>query len=258
MGNYGRDRPQLKSLASLPVCLAEDVTLGYDDPLTIHAEVFVHTLSRRRFWLLIGLCVLLAALVLLLMPAEKTIGQVIKIVYLHGALSRAGMLGFILAGLFGLIYLIRPVQALGQWSRALLISGWACWAAHFLVSMPATRLTWGPWVAWGEPRVTMTLQVLAAGLLVILVSWMLKDLRFAAAANLLFAIAFVVLAELTGVLRHPLDPIGSSPSTLLRLAYLALLIPIASCMVLVAWRLIASPLLRLDGPEAAAPGRVEA
>jgi hypothetical protein len=193
------------------------------------------------------------------MPAEKTIGQVIKIVYLHGALSRAGMIGFITAGLLGLAYLIRPRQALGQWSRALLISGWAFWAAHFLVSMPATRLTWGPWVAWGEPRVTMTLQVLAAGLLVIIVSGLLKDLRFTAAANLLFAIAFAVLAASTGVLRHPLDPIGSSPSILLRLVYLALLVPVVACMVLVARWLADNSLLRSDGlEEVAATDRLEA
>jgi hypothetical protein len=222
-------------------------------------EVSVQLSSKRRFWLLIGLCVVLAGLVLLLMPAERTIGQVIKIVYLHGALSRAGMLGFLAAGVCGLGYLIRPKRALGQWSRALLISGWCFWTAHFLVSMPATRLTWGPWVAWGEPRVTMTLQVIAGGLLVILVTGLLKDQRFAAAANLLFAIAFAVLAARTGVLRHPLDPIGSSPSATLRLIYLALLVPISGCMVLIAWRLTASSLLRSDGLAAAAsPDRLEA
>jgi hypothetical protein len=222
-------------------------------------RVSVQLSSERRFWLLIGLCVVSAVLVLWAIPAEKTIGQVIKIVYLHGALSRAGMVGFAAAGVTGLAYLIRPRPALGQWSRALLISGWCFWSAHFFVSMPATRLTWGPWVAWGEPRVTMTLQILAAGLLVILVTGLLKDLRFAAAANLLFAIAFVVLAARTGVLRHPLDPIGSSPSTLLRLVYLALLVPITGCMALVAWRLTASSLLRSDGMEtAASPDRPEA
>jgi hypothetical protein len=215
--------------------------------------------SRRRFWLWIGLCVVLAALVLWAIPAERTIGQVIKIVYLHGALSRAGMLGFLAAGVFGLAYLIRLRPALGRWSRALLISGWCFWIAHFLVSMPATRLTWGPWVAWGEPRVTMTLQIAAAGLLVILVTWLLKDLRFAAAANLLFAVAFAVLAARTGVLRHPLDPIGSSPSTMLRLVYLALLVPIVGCMALVAWRMAAGSLLRSDGAEGAeSPDRLEA
>jgi hypothetical protein len=223
--------------------------LRYDDSLTIVLRYAVNTLIGRRFWLLIGLCIVLAALVLWAMPSEKTIGPVIKVVYLHGALSRAGMIGFILAGLLGLAYLIRPRQELGLWSRGLIVSGWAFWTANFLVSMPATRLTWGPWVAWGEPRVTMTIQIVAAGLLVILVSWMLKDLRFAAAANLLFAIAFALLAARTGVLRHPLDPIGSSPSELLRLAYLALLVPIVGCMALVAWRLAVGTRLRPEGPE---------
>ena len=124
------------------------------------------SLLRRRFWPLLGLCFLLAALILILMPAEKTLGQIIKIVYLHGALSRAGMIGFWAAGIVGIIYLLRPRPALARWTQALLLGGWSYWAAHFLVSMPATRLTWGPWIAWGEPRVTMTLQVLLAGLVV--------------------------------------------------------------------------------------------
>jgi hypothetical protein len=61
------------------------------------------------------------------------------------------------------------------------------------------------------------------------------------------------------VLRHPLDPIGSSPSALLRLVYLALLVPIVGCMALVAWRLAESSLLRPEGlePEAASD-RLEA
>jgi hypothetical protein len=41
----------------------------------------------------------------------------------------------------------------------------------------------------------------------------------------------------TGVLRHPLDPIGSSPSTLFRLIYLLLLIPAVGSMFVIAWRL---------------------
>jgi hypothetical protein len=227
-----------------PDCLFENRSWSI---MTADSWCMRHSVNRflqRYFWWAVGLCIVWSGLVLLLMPAEKTIGQVIRIVYLHGALSRAGMLGFLLAGLLGLAYLVRPYQILGQWSRALLISGWAFWAAHFIVSMPATRLTWGPWIAWGEPRVTMTLQVIAAGLLVILVTWLLKDIRFAAAANLLFAIAFALLAARTGVLRHPLDPIGSSPSAALRLIYLVLLIPVAGSMLLVAWRAAARSLIQ--------------
>ncbi|MDQ1301498.1 MAG: hypothetical protein QG637_1420 [Chloroflexota bacterium] len=191
----------------------------------------------RRFWPLFGLCALSAALILALMPQEKTLGQIIKLVYLHGALSRAGMIGFWAAGIAGAAYLLRPSEPFWRWSRALLWAGWGYWTAHFLVSMPATRLTWGPWIAWGEPRVTMTLQVIAAGLIVITVAWLLDHARFTAATNLLLGLAILLMVERTGALRHPLDPIGASPSATLRLIYLLLLLPIIASMFLAAWRL---------------------
>ncbi len=83
----------------------------------------------------------------------------------------------------------------------------------------------------------MTLQVLVAGLAVIVITRLLKDARFTAAAATLLAVALVFLVGQTGVLRHPLDPIGSSPSTLFRLVYLLLLIPVVGSMFLIAWRL---------------------
>ena len=193
--------------------------------------------NRRRFWALILICVALAAAILLLMPLEKTLGQVIKIVYLHGALSRAGMVGLIAAGVMGVLYLITKRPTPAAWARGLLISGWAFWVAHFVVSMPATRLTWGPWIAWGEPRVTMTLQLAGAGLVVLLVTWMVKDNRFTAFATAMLSVAVLWMAATTGVLRHPLDPIGSSPSVTFQLVYLALLAPVVGSMALVAWRL---------------------
>lgn len=193
--------------------------------------------NRRLFLVLLLVCVVAAAVILLLMPLEKTLGQVIKIVYLHGALSRAGMLGLIGAGAAGVAYLATRRPALAAWTRGLLLSGWLFWVAHFIVSMPATRLTWGPWIAWGEPRVNMTLQLIAAGLVVILISWMIKDARFTAFASALLALAVGWMAFSTGVIRHPLDPIGSSPSATLQLVYLVLLIPIIAAMALVAWRL---------------------
>ncbi len=192
---------------------------------------------RRFFWPLLALCAVAAAAVLLAMPTEKTIGDVIKLVYLHGALSRAGMVGFWLAGLAGVAHLATRRRDLARWCEGLLLSGWGFWVAHFIVSMPATRLTWGPWIAWGEPRVTMTLQIAAVGLISIIIVRLLHDSRFTAVTALLLAAAVAFLAARTGVLRHPLDPIGASPSNLLRLVYLLLLAPVIGSMALVAWRL---------------------
>jgi hypothetical protein len=193
--------------------------------------------ANKRFAALGLACVVLAAIILILMPLEKTLGQVIKVVYLHGALSRAGMIGLMAAGVTGVLFLVTRRTVLAAWTRGLLLSGWLFWVLHFIVSMPATRLTWGPWIAWGEPRVTMTLQLSAAGLVVLLISWLVRDDRFTAGAAALLALAVGWLAFATGVIRHPLDPTGSSPSTTLQLIYLLLLVPIVGGMVLVAWRI---------------------
>lgn len=222
-------------------------------------EVVLMPFIRRRFWPITGVMAALAAAVLIVLPSEKTIGQVIKIVYLHGALSRAGLVGFVAAGAVGLVYLIRPQPRLAPWNRALLLSGWGFWTAHFIVSMPATRLTWGPWVAWGEPRVTMTLQVIGVGLAVIAVTWLVNNTALNAVASVLMAAALVILTERTGVLRHPLDPISSSPSGALHLTYLILLVPVITAMFLVAWRLTVAGLLQpLGVGNRAAADRTEA
>jgi hypothetical protein len=214
----------------------------------IHEVLRLKLDIRRLFWPLMLLCMVLALIVLAVMPAEKTIGQVIKIVYLHGALSRAGMVGLVAAGAAALIFFVTRRHAAGAWVEGLLISGWAFWTAHFIVSMPATRLTWGPWIAWGEPRVTMTLQVIGAGLVIILVTRLIGNRLFTAAAALLLAVAIAFIAGQTGVIRHPLDPIGGSPSTTLRLVYLLLLIPVIAAMFTVAWRLSAAMAAPLAGP----------
>ncbi len=204
---------------------------------------------RRRFGLLFALCGLLAALILVLMPQEKTLGQIIKLIYLHGALSRAGMIGLLAAGLAGLVYIVYPRPILARWSHALLLAGWVYWTTHFVVSLPVTHLTWGPWIAWGEPRVTMTLQVIGAGAAVIAVTWLVQHTYFTAGANILLSGAFLFLVQRTGVLRHPLDPIGSSPSPALHLVYAALLLPIIGSMLLLARRWAVTPPIPIESRE---------
>jgi len=87
----------------------------------------------------------------------------------------------------------------------------------------------------------MTLQIAAAGLIVLGVSALLREPRFTAIAIALLALTIAVMAVRTGVLRHPLDPIGTSPSATLRFIYLLLLLPIVASMFLIAWRLAAGP-----------------
>ncbi len=189
---------------------------------------------RRALLLAVSLLALLAVL-LILSPAERQLGNLIKVIYLHGALARVGLYALMLAGLPALIYLIRPRPALLRWSNALQVAGMIVFIVHFALSVIPTHETWGVWIAFDEPRTRMSLQIIGVGLLVIVVRHLIADRRFSAIANLLLGGAVLLLNLRTGVLRHPLNPIGDSTSSSIQLFYAGILLTCAALTGLLAW-----------------------
>lgn len=194
-----------------------------------------HHLSPRRALILAVTLLTLLAMLLILAPAERQLGNLVKVIYLHGALARVGLYALMLAGLVALAYLIRPRAALLRWSNAIQVAGMAVFVAHFLLSVIPTHETWGVWVAFDEPRTRMTLQIVGVGLLVIVVRRLVDEPRFSAVANLLLGAAVLLLNLRTGVLRHPLNPIGESTSSAIQLYYLGILLTCAALTGLLAW-----------------------
>lgn len=190
--------------------------------------------SRRVLILALALLALLAVL-LILSPAEAQLGNLIKVIYLHGALARVGLYALMLAGLPALAYLIRQQPALLRWSNAIQVAGMSVFIVHFALSIIPTYETWGVWIAFDEPRTRMTLQIVGVGLLVIVVRRLIDDPRFSAVANLLLGVAVLLLNLRTGVLRHPLNPIGESSSSAIQLYYAGILLTCAALTALLAW-----------------------
>jgi ABC-type transport system involved in cytochrome c biogenesis permease subunit len=177
----------------------------------------------------------LLAVLLVLSPAERQLGNLIKVIYLHGALARVGLYALMLAALPALAYLIRPRPALLRWSNAIQVAGMVVFIVHFALSVIPTHATWGVWIAFDEPRTRMTLQIVGVGLLVIVVRHLIDDRRFSAVANLLLGAAVLLLNLRTGVLRHPLNPIGESTSSAIQLYYAGILLTCAALTGLLAW-----------------------
>lgn len=191
---------------------------------------------------LIGALLLIAllALLLFLAPAERQLGNLIKVIYLHGALARVGMLGLMIAGALGLLYLLRPSPSLLAWSNAIQIAGLVFFVAHFVLSVIPTRATWGMWIAFDEPRTRMSLQIIGVGLIVVVVRHLLNDHRLSALANLLLGVAVLIMDIGTGVLRHPLNPIGDSTSNAIQLYYGGIMATCLALMILLTWALVAT------------------
>ena len=191
--------------------------------------------SRILPLLAVGLLVLLIVWVVLA-PAEATLGSVVKLVYVHGALVWVGLLTFTLAGVLGLVALLVR-RAL--WYEGAAAAGAAAlwiWVIYSISAMAVTALTWGQLIAWNEPRVRATALILLAAVLLAIVARLVGHRDFSAAMNVLMGIVPWILVLRAEAIRHPIDPIGGSGSTAMQTFYLLMVLTVAGlALVLVAW-----------------------
>jgi hypothetical protein len=192
---------------------------------------------NRHLWLWLGATAAGIALLLALTPPEKTLGWIIRPVFLHGALVQVGLLAFAAAGFLGLAYFIRRSPAINTWCIVAQETATGLWIAYALSSMVTTRLAWGEWIAWDEPRVRASVHVLWFSVAcLLLVRWM-NHPTFTAVANIVAAGAVWFLIKGAGLLRHPFDPIGGSNSFTYQVLYWLLVATVlAAAWVIARWR----------------------
>jgi hypothetical protein len=174
----------------------------------------------------LGLVALLVVWVVL-SPAESRLGNLVKLVYVHGALVWTGLLVFTGAGLLGFVALVvrRPT-----WYRGTQAAGLAAlivWGVYVASAMAVTGLTWGQLIAWNEPRVRATGLILLAAVVLFIVARLVDQADFTAAVNLVMGVVPWVLVRQADAIRHPVDPIGGSGSTTIQSFYLLIVVTVA-------------------------------
>jgi hypothetical protein len=191
--------------------------------------------NRLLPWVALGLLGLLAVWVALA-PAEARLGNLLKLVYVHGALVWSGLLTFSLAGVLGLVALVvhRPVWYRGTWAaaRAALL----VWIVYAISSMLVTGLTWGQVIAWNEPRVQASGLILAAALVLVVVARLVNHRDFTALVSVAMGVVPWIVVRQAGVIRHPVDPIGGSGSAAIQGFYWLIVLTVAGlAVILTAW-----------------------
>ncbi|UCG24881.1 MAG: hypothetical protein JSW55_02485 [Chloroflexota bacterium] len=177
-------------------------------------------------WLLFGAITLAAAALLLLAPAEATIGEGIRIVYIHVALIWTGMLVLIVAGLLGLVVLLTGRALLTEWMQVVAWVGLAFFAAGVVASLAAEIVNWGG-IAWREPRTAANLNLLALTIIVQVVNTWLPDSwgtrrRLQGALNAFLAAAVIWTTMTTEVQLHPANAVGDATSQAIQLTFYGL------------------------------------
>ncbi|MCA9939913.1 MAG: hypothetical protein KC418_14830 [Anaerolineales bacterium] len=179
---------------------------------------------------LVGLMVIMG-LVIWLAPVDRTLGEGIKIVYVHVALTWTGMLQLVIAGILGLILLISENPGVQNWLTTLSRVGLGFFAAATLISLWAEIINWGG-ILWQEPRTSAMLRVLAAAIIAqVLHTWFRRP-RIQGGLHLLVALYLTTSLLLAPRFFHPGNPIGASPSAAIQLAFYSLF---ALCFIAGLW-----------------------
>jgi len=174
---------------------------------------------RRWTWLFFATLGVILLILLWLSPAERTLGQTVKLVYLHGALVRTAMLLVAASLPVNLVALLGRQSDWLAWGKALIWTALAIWLVHTLFSMVTTYAAWGVFIAWFEPRTRFTFTVAVEGLLIVVIAYLVGDDRFSALAFVVLAGLTLALAPRLGAVQHPLNAIGSSSSGAIQAYY---------------------------------------
>jgi len=177
---------------------------------------------RRRDGLVLLFLVALAVVLAALAPTDHVLGSGLRIVYLHGAWVWAALLAFAGAALTGTFGLLLHRESLVRWSVGVGRSAAITWLISLLISLAAMQTNWnGLYLA--EPRWALGVRFGVAAVLLQAGVAVLRRPRLGSALNILFFGLLVGALLVTPSVLHPPSPVFSSPSTALRLSFLALL-----------------------------------
>jgi heme exporter protein C len=178
------------------------------------------------------------AMVFVYAPAEETMGEAQRIVYLHVSASWCGLAATLAMGMCGLGYLIRRTLVLDFWSQASAEIGCLCLTITLVTGSLWAHEAWGVWWTW-EPRLTtaLVLWVILGG--IALARMGLEEpharARVAAVLGLLAVCDLPILVMATRWFRgvHPVSP---EMDPRMRLTLLAMAVACTAFFAWLVWR----------------------
>lgn len=185
-------------------------------------------------WLALAALIVAFAVLVLLAPPERLLGEAIRYVYVHVALTRAGMWGFYLAGILGLVVAASNSSRMQHWTQVLAWVSLGLFFAGGIGSIFAQQASWGG-LLLEEPRNRSSLSVIAVALIVLLLNHWIPLVRVRGLLYTLLAAYVAWIIPSTPLVFHPANAVGSSPSTTIRAAFLALTVLAAAIGAWFVW-----------------------
>lgn len=193
----------------------------------------IRRLSLPIFFLFL---LILVGVVTTLGPSEQSLGDNVRLVYLHGAWVWAAMITFMAAAAAGALGLVLRKAIWHSWSFALGQTGLLFWITYLPLSMWTMQANWnGLYLA--EPRWRIGLHYALIGILLQGGLLLLRKARLASIANILYLAALVWSLSRAEQVMHPPSPIMASNSTTIQLYFFGLTgLCLLSAATLAGWR----------------------
>jgi hypothetical protein len=190
----------------------------------------------KRAWILLGCIIALILLILWFAPEERTLGQGIKIVYVHVGVTWTALLGFTLLGIMGVLVLLSANEKLFSWIETISqVSLWI-YVASVIIGVLASKVNWGA-VAWTEPRMLASFNLLAAAVIVQMLKIWLPSPRLGGILHVGLMIFMVWTIFSSALVLHPGDAIRTTESFGIRFAFFSLFFLILSAGTWFVWYL---------------------
>ncbi len=188
---------------------------------------------KYKIFITIGF-IILVGIVLIIAPLEKSLGSIMRYVYLHVSLIWTGFLAISIAGLFGLAGsllnrndITMLAQSIGWFALGLYLTG-------VFFSGLAAWYSWGR-IQWSEPIYAVSGRIMLVVLMIQVLSYLFAHSRW---TGLIHFIPVVYLIKTTTNIRmvmHPVDPIGNSGSTQIKLTFYILTLLLVLWIGLMLW-----------------------
>jgi hypothetical protein len=163
-----------------------------------------------------------AVVVVWSIPPEAKLGGAIRMVLLHGALARTGIVMLGLAAMAGAVMLILRRDPLAALNRTMQASALGTWVVYAASSVVATWITWGVPVAWSEPRTQASARILAMVVVFFVVTRRIGQPVLTAFANLVAGLAAFLLIRSAGAVQHPVDPVMGADAAIFPVLFVTL------------------------------------
>lgn len=165
----------------------------------------------------IAAAVIAACVTAFLAPAEKQLGEAVKLIYLHAGMVFVSLILVTCVGILGLLYLVTSKRIFFEWAKPTKVVTLIFWFAYLSSSLVAMKLTWGG-IIWSEPRFILAVSIFLILLAIYLVSLTFHAPKIIASLNLLMgASTWILLSRVPAVMHPTSNPISSSGSSAIKL-----------------------------------------